>query len=105
MKRYWLSLAWYLLVVILVDIPTILIFFLMHRFDLLGNLAPQIISTAIFLVLMIGQGYLYLRLLTRRFPQDADRNAWTMLAVSVAAFATFWMIIIVLIAWATSKAV
>jgi len=105
MKRFWLNLAWYLLVVILVDIPPILIFFLMHRFNLLGSLAPQIIATALFLTLMAGQGYLHLRLLNRRYPQEADRNAWTMLAVSVVSFATFWIVIIALITWATSKTV
>lgn len=105
MKRVWLNLLWYLAVVIVVDLPPILIFFLLHRFNLLGSLAPQVIATILFLGLMLGQGYLHLHLLNRRYPEDGDRNAWTMLAVSVAAFATFWIIIIVLIAWATSRAV
>ncbi|MHB9111039.1 MAG: hypothetical protein ACYC4D_00170 [Thermoleophilia bacterium] len=105
MKRVLLNLLWYLAVVIVVDVPPILIFFLLHRFDLLGSLAPQVIATFLFLGLLVGQGYLHLHLLNRRYPQNADRNVWTMLAVSVATFATFWIIIIALIAWATSRMV
>ncbi|MHB1325228.1 MAG: hypothetical protein ACYDGS_01625 [Thermoleophilia bacterium] len=105
MKRLWFSLLWYVMAVIIVDIPPVLVFFLMHRFNLLGSLAPQVISTFLFLALLAGQGYLHLRLLNRLYPHETDRNAWTMLAASVAAFATFWLIIIALIAWATSKTV
>ncbi|MBI5871035.1 MAG: hypothetical protein HZB44_08825 [Actinobacteria bacterium] len=103
MKRVVLSLLWYLAVVVLVDIPPILLFFLMHRFNLLGSLAPQIMATFLFLGLMAGQAYLHLHLLNRRFPQDGDKNAWTMITVSLAAFATFWIIVIALIAWATNR--
>lgn len=105
MKRFFFNLAWYLLVVIVVDVPPILVFFLMHRFNLMGSLAPQIIATVLFLALMAGQGYLHLRLLNRFYPQDTDRNIWTMLGVSVLAFSTFWLLIIGLIGWATSKTV
>jgi len=104
MKRFWLSLLWYVAIVIVVDIPPILVFFLLHRFNLMGSLAPQFIATFLFLALLLGQGILFLRILNKRYPEDSDKNIWTMLAVSVFAFATFWFIILGLIGWATSKA-
>lgn len=104
MKRFWVSLLWYLAVVVVVDMPPILIFFLMHRFNLMGSLAPQVIATLLFLGLMVVQGYLFLQLLNRRHPGEIDKNAWTTMMVSVAAFVTFWLIIILLIIWATSRA-
>lgn len=103
MKRILLSLLWYLGVVVLVDIPPILLFFLMHRFSLLGSLAPQVIATFLFLGLMVGQGYLHLHLLNKRYQEQGDKNAWTMITVSLATFATFWIIVIAMIAWATSR--
>ncbi len=102
MKRLWFNLLWYVMAVIIVDIPPILVFFLMHRFNLLGSLAPQIISTFLFLALLCGQAILYLYFLKRRDPLQVDKNVWTMLAVTVLVFVTFWIIIVGLIIWATT---
>lgn len=103
LKFYLYNLLWYLMVVIVADVPPILVFFLLHRYNLLGSLAPQVVSTFMFLGLLVGQSYLHLRMLNRRFPREGDRNTWTMIAMNIAAFATFWIIIIALIAWATSR--
>lgn len=102
MKRFPLNLGWYLAAVLVVDIPPVLIFFLMHRFNMMGGLAPQIIATVLFLALLCGQALLHLHILNRRFPAQVDKNVWSMLAVSFLVFSTFWVFTIGLIIWATT---
>src|SRR5450756_98297 len=94
MQRFWFNLLWHVMAVIIVDIPPILIFFLMHRFNVLGSLAPQVIATSLFLALLCGQAFLHLHFLNRRDPLQVDKNVWTMLAVTVLVFVTFWIIIV-----------
>jgi len=101
-KRFWFNLAWYVLAVVVVDMLPILFFFLMHRFDMLGSLAPQVIATLLFIVLIGGQALFHLHFLNRIDPSRADKNIWTMIAVSVLVFVTYWLIIIGMIVWAVN---
>lgn len=102
MKRFLFNLAWYVLAVMVVDMLPILFFFLMHRFDLLGSLAPQVIATLLFIVLIGGQASFHLHFLNRIDPTRADKNIWTMIATSVLVFITYWLIIISMIVWAVN---
>ncbi|MFA5802934.1 MAG: hypothetical protein WC911_10775 [Thermoleophilia bacterium] len=102
MKRFLFNLAWFVMAVIVVDMVPILFFFLMHRFDLLGSLAPQVIATLLFLVLIGGQAFFHLHFLNRMDPSRADRNVWTMIATSALVFLTYWVIIISMIVWAVN---
>lgn len=102
MKRFLFNLAWFVMTVIVVDMVPILFFFLMHRFDLLGSLAPQLIATLLFLVLIGGQAFFHLHFLNRIDPSRADRNVWTMIAMSALVFLTYWVIIISMIVWAVN---
>ena len=101
-KRFLFNLAWFVMAVIVVDMVPILFFFLMHRFDLLGSLAPQVIATLLFLVLIGGQAFFHLHFLNRMDPSRADRNVWTMIATSALVFLTYWVIIISMIVWAVN---
>ncbi len=103
-KLFLYNVAWYVAAVVVADLPPILLFFLMHRYGVLGALGPQIVATVIFFALLCGQAFLHLRFLNRKYPDRQQRNPWLTILVTVLTFATFWLIVLDLILWASSRA-
>jgi len=103
MTRFRFNLLWYLGLVIMADLLPIGAFFMLHMASGIGNVAPQIIASAIFFLVLCGQAFLHLHLLTHRYPERGEKNVWDTLAVTFLAFATFWAIVISLILWTNSS--
>ncbi len=103
MKRFWFNLLWYLGAVIITDLLPISAFFALHMSQGIGNLAPQIISSGLFFIILAGQAFLHLHILHKRYPGQENKNIRSALTVTLLVFLTYWLIIIGAIIWVISS--
>ena len=99
MNRFLFNLLWYIGAVIMADLLPIAAFFLLHMSQGLGNVAPQIIGSALFFIILAAQAFLHLHILGKLFPGQENRNVWTALTVTLLVFLTYWLIVIGVIVW------
>ena len=103
MKRFLFNLLWYVGAVVVADLLPITAFFLLHMSQGIGNVAPQIIGSALFFIILAAQAFLHLHLLGKRYPEQENRNIWSALTVTLLVFLTYWLIVIGVIVWTVSS--
>jgi len=93
MKRFLFNLLWYLGIVVLVDVLSFMVFFLLHGAGSVGTKAPFVIAAALFFTLVTVQAFLHLYILERRSPERERANVWTVILVTSLGFATMPLLI------------
>jgi len=101
-SRFRFNLLWYLGVVVMADLLPVGAFMMLHMVRGIGNLAPQIIASSIFFIILSAQAFLHLHFIGKYYPERGDKNIWSVLTVTLLAFFTLPAIIIALLVWATS---
>lgn len=100
MKRFWFNLLWYLGVVLVAELLPIALFFRLHLVWGVDSLVPQMITSLIFLLLLVVQAIFHYRYLKRHYPRPENKNLISTLGLTVLLYFTMWAIIGVLILWA-----
>jgi len=103
MNKFLFNLIWYLLAVVLVDLLPLGVFFRLHGTELFGTVAPTIIASALFFILIAVQAFAHLHQMHKRYPGSEESNVWTTLVVTFLVAITFPAIVAVLIAWVLSS--
>ena len=93
MRRFLLNLIWYLGVVVLADVLSLTVFFLLHGAGSLGNTAPLIIAATFFFLILTAQAFLHLYILERRYPGRERANVWMVIVVTSGGFLTMPLLI------------